>query len=54
MKLKIADIFACIIYCLRTKNVVGRPKANVITASREAIRTKNIEALTRIILSGAT
>ncbi|CAG7724140.1 unnamed protein product [Allacma fusca] len=32
---------------------VGRPKANVITACREAIRLKNMESLTRVIKHGA-
>ena len=33
--------------------LVGRPKANVITACREAIRMKKIDALNRIIKHGA-
>ncbi|OXA51473.1 Bardet-Biedl syndrome 2 protein [Folsomia candida] len=33
---------------------VGKPKANVITACRDALRVKNIEAISRIIKSGAT
>lgn len=40
-----------IVICFET---VGKPKANVITACRDALRVKNIEAISRIIKSGAT